>query len=170
MNIKSHTLQWERLVDALRLELQEYGGLLNLLEEQQGGILGRDPESLLNLNSTIEEQVEKTNQLRKERESLAADSALDHELDKEASLSELVPYFPEAARPLLQALIERINAVLDRIKQKSRQNRMLLARAYDLVEQILRTLQPQSVTKTYNRDGNLTLEATSVLSNVRFTA
>ena len=170
MNSEPVTMGWECLVDALRLELQEYGGLLNLLEEQQKGILGRDSECLLSLNKAIEEQMEKTNRLRHERERLAEDTTEKYELDKDACLSELVSLFPEPAKPLLQALIERINAMLERIKHKTGQNRMLLARAYELIEEIMHTLQPGGITKTYNREGNLNLETTSRLSNVQFTA
>ncbi len=170
MKSESATLSWESLVDALRLELQEYGGLMNLLDEQQKGILGRDSESLISLNKSIEEQLEITSRSRYEREQLAEYAVQEHELEAEATLSELIPFFPEPARPLLQALIERINAMLERIKHKSGQNRMLLARAYELIEQIMRIVQPRAVTKTYNREGNLNLETTSMLNNVRFTA
>ena len=49
---------WEDLLDILRDELQEYGGLIGLLNAQQQSILNRRPDSLLEINQTVQTQME----------------------------------------------------------------------------------------------------------------
>ena len=48
---------WEDLLDILRDELQEYGGLIGLLNAQQQSILNRRPDSLLEINQTVQTQI-----------------------------------------------------------------------------------------------------------------
>ena len=52
------TFKWEDLLGLLRDELQEYGSLLGLLSAQQQSILERRPESLLEINQTVQTQME----------------------------------------------------------------------------------------------------------------
>ncbi len=53
MNTDKVKLDWDKLAQSLRDEIQEYGGLLNLLKEQQEGILKRDHSCLSAMNATI---------------------------------------------------------------------------------------------------------------------
>ena len=39
----------EQIIDALRAEMQEYGGLLNLFDQQQNAILNRQPDEITNM-------------------------------------------------------------------------------------------------------------------------
>ncbi len=162
--------QWEPLVRALRVELQEYGGLISLLDEQRHGILGRNTDGLLERSSEINNQLESVRKLRTDREVLTHSLVRDFDLEEEGSLSEMVPYVPEPVQPLLQELIDRINDLLGKIQRKAGQNRMLLLRAHEITEQIMRSLQPHDVTKTYNRMGKITLKAPSRGGNIEFSA
>ena len=47
----------ELLVELLRSELAEYGGLLSLLEDQQNAIVARAPERVLEINTSINDQM-----------------------------------------------------------------------------------------------------------------
>ena len=49
---------WEDLLSLLRDELQEYGGLVGLLSAQQQSILNRQPDNLLQLNQSVQTQME----------------------------------------------------------------------------------------------------------------
>ena len=60
------TFTWEDLLGLLRDELQEYGSLLGLLSAQQQSILERRPESLLEINQTVQTQMEASQILQKE--------------------------------------------------------------------------------------------------------
>ena len=52
------SFEWEDLLGLLRDELQEYGGLVGLLNAQQQSILSRRPNSLLEINQSVQTQME----------------------------------------------------------------------------------------------------------------
>jgi len=157
MKILYDSEQWESLVDTLRLELQEYGGLINMLDEQQRGILGRDADNLLGANLAIEAQIQATNELRSNRESMVSKLAVVASQDQDSRLSDLVRFFPESARPLVSALIEDCHALVEKIRRRARQNQMLLTRATELTEEVLQALRPQAFTKTYDLRGGVSV-------------
>ena len=65
----------ERLITTLRGELQEYGGLLQLLDMQQAAVLDRKPDEVLELIQKIEAQLTATHACRKLRERTADELA-----------------------------------------------------------------------------------------------
>ena len=64
----SPTFNWEELLDLLRDELQEYGGLIGLLNAQQQSILNRRSDSLLEINQSVQTQMEASQILQKRRQ------------------------------------------------------------------------------------------------------
>ena len=64
-----------QLITELRQELEEYGGLLSLLDLQQAAVLDRKPDDVLELISRIDAQLATTNTCRKRREATAAQLA-----------------------------------------------------------------------------------------------
>ena len=62
------TFTWEDLLGLLRDELQEYGSLLGLLSAQQQNILDRRPESLLEINQSVQTQMEASQILQRRRQ------------------------------------------------------------------------------------------------------
>jgi len=148
---------WEPLVETLRSELQEYGGLFNLLSQQQDRIIERRPDDVLAINDEIENQTHAVADLRGRREELVAGLSERAGLPAPAMLRALIPYFPEVVRPLIEALMTDINHMVRRNRQKARQNHLLLSRAMELTEQTLRVLQPENFTRTYQRSGKVSL-------------
>jgi flagellar biosynthesis/type III secretory pathway chaperone len=146
---------WEPLVDLLRLELQEYGGLFNLLGRQQDQIIERKPDAILGLNDDIDAQTQVVGELRTRREQLVVDLHARTAAAGTVTLRSIIPYFPADVQPLLEALMTDINLMLRRTRQKARQNHLLLARAMELTEQTLRVLQPENFTRTYQRSGKV---------------
>ena len=69
------TFTWEDLLGLLRDELQEYGSLLGLLSAQQQSILERRPESLLEINQTVQTQMEASQILQKRRQGFVSSLA-----------------------------------------------------------------------------------------------
>ena len=61
------SFSWEDLLTLLRDELQEYGGLIGLLSAQQQSILNRKPDSLMELNQSVQTQMEASQILHKRR-------------------------------------------------------------------------------------------------------
>jgi flagellar biosynthesis/type III secretory pathway chaperone len=151
------THDWEPLVETLRSELQEYGGLFNLLSQQQDRIIERRPDDVLVINDEIEGQTHAVADLRARREELVAALSEQAGLPAPGALRALIPYFPEVVRPLIEALMTDINHMVRRNRQKARQNHLLLSRAMELTEQTLRVLQPENFTRTYRRTGKVAL-------------
>jgi len=149
----SHAI--EPLVELLRSEVQEYGGLYNLLQRQQDEIFKRDPDLVLETNSQIESYMRQMGGLREQREELVREMARSFGVDAELSLSKLLPHFPDYLRPMLEALVHEINEMVRRTRRKARQNHQLLSRTMELNHETLRTLQPERYGKTYSKKGQI---------------
>src|SRR6056300_1588965 len=86
---------WEELLDLLRDELQEYGGLIGLLNAQQQSILNRRSDSLLEINQSVQTQMEASQILQKRRQGFVNHLARNFGQSKDSSLTELLPHLPE---------------------------------------------------------------------------
>lgn len=146
---------WDPLVELLRHEVQEYGGLFNLLDRQQHEIFQRDPQQVLDTNDEIERYMADMGGLRQRREQLVREMARACGADEEQPLSKMLPYFPDFMRPMLQALVEEINHMIRRTRQKARQNFMLLSRTMEITHQTMQALQPDNYNKTYSKKGRV---------------
>lgn len=153
------TGDWEPLVEILRNELQEYGGLFNLLGQQQDRIIERKPDAVLSLNDEIEIQTRTVGDLRGRRENYVDDLLARVGEAVPGTLRRLIPHLPEFVQPLIEALMTDINHMVRRNRHKARQNHLLLSRAVQLTEETLRVLQPENFTRTYGRTGRASLPA-----------
>ena len=157
---------WEAVVEALRDELQEYGGLLNLFEDQQAAILQRRPEVVLEVTASIEEQLKTISERRNYREELVRKSSRTVQTTSDGLVREVISYFPEAVRSLANALVDEVNNLLIRTKRRARQNQMLLVRSIEVSQAILRMLDPGVVSTTNSRKGKLRFGVTGGASRV----
>ena len=148
----------EQLITALRSELQEYGGLLNLLELQQNAVLERKPDSVLELIPKIEAQLATTHARRKEREATADELAKLSHAPRPATLRSLAPHFREAVRPLVEALAGEVNRLITHTRRRAQQNQMLLARSVELTQELVSRLSPRAVSKTYSARGRVKIK------------
>ena len=155
MNKNFQEKDWEPLVELLRFEVQEYGGLFNLLDRQQQEIFKRDPELVMGTNAEIERYMAEMGSLRERRESKVREVARACGLDEEEKLSNMLPHFPDFMRPMLQALVDEINHMVRRTRQKARQNFMLLSRTMEITHETFRSLQPENFSKTYTKKGRV---------------
>ncbi len=155
MNSALEQHEWEPLVDVLRDELQEYGGLYNLLDRQQEEIFRREPDVVIETNEEIEHYMAGMGELRLKREEMVGALAERYDCDKDLSLKKLIPELPEFARPLLQALVDDVNHMVDKTRRKARQNFLLLSRTMELTQETIRSLQPDQYTKTYSKKGRV---------------
>lgn len=150
---------WAPVVDSLRNELAEYGGLLQLFDEQQKKIFALDSDGVAEFVPLLEQQAETARFCRSEREQTVRSYAAEHGQATDRSLRQLLPVFPSEVRPLLEALIDEINHLLQRTKQRTRQNHMMLGRLVELHRELVPSLRPQSFTKTYSRRGQVAVAA-----------
>jgi hypothetical protein len=147
------TIECEKIVEALRDEVQEYGALLNLFEQQQNAILDRDPDLVLAVTDMLESQVEIVNRTLHEREALVRDFASQCQQPSDTPLRELLSDSSQPVCQLLFALIDEVNSLVFRTKRRARQNQMLLLRSIDVSQQIIRRLNPGGVIQTYSSKG-----------------
>ena len=149
------SFSWEDLLTLLRDELQEYGGLIGLLSAQQQSILNRRPDSLMELNQSVQTQMEASQILHKRRQGFVTSLAETFGEPKDSTLSEIVNHFPDVTQPMFHSIIEEINSLITQVRKKIEQNQRLLMRLSEVTDQILSVTDPSTQTKTYTRDGNL---------------
>ncbi|HEU5081267.1 MAG TPA: flagellar export chaperone FlgN [Opitutaceae bacterium] len=148
---------WHIITERLRNELQEYGALLGLFEEQQSNLLRRDANAVVELASEIEDQARVAQSTRDLREEAIRKFAFENKQPANSSLRHLLPYFPADVQPLIQALIGEINHLIHRVRRDARQNQILLSRTVEAYEEAVRTLRPEAFAKTYSSRGSIPL-------------
>lgn len=148
---------WETIANHLRTELQGYGGLLALFEEQQANLLRRDPDAVLSLAQTIEQQARNTAEHRLQRELFVREVAEQNGYPSDATLRQILPVFPSEVQPLLGALIDEVNHLIHRVRRGARQNQQLLARAVEMHQETLRAIRPARFVKTYSPRGQVSV-------------
>ncbi|MDP7011302.1 MAG: flagellar protein FlgN [Verrucomicrobiota bacterium] len=146
-----------RLIESLRTEMTQYGELLALMQEQQELIINRQPQELLaNINEVVGQngQMEKIAMAREAREQARLTLATQLGGTGEMTFKQMTGQLPEEYRPLLEALVDEINALLQKVQKWLRQNHLLLKRSLDLMQDILQNIFPtQASPKTYGRQG-----------------
>lgn len=146
---------WEELLDLLRDELQEYGGLIGLLNAQQQTILSRKPDSLLEINQSVQAQMEASQILQKRRQGYVSHLASRFGKPSQATLTELLPCLPDVTQPMFESIIEEINQLISNVRRKVSQNQRLLSRLIEVTDHLLSTTSPETQVKTYNKTGKL---------------
>ena len=145
------------LITALREELTQYGEVLALMQEQQQFIINRSAnELLLNLN-IVNEQMEKVSVARNHREACRRALVATLGATEETTFRQMTEMLSPEVQPLLNALVEEINQLLQHIQKWLRQNHMLLSRSLDLMKQIMKGMFPSSsaTAGTYGREGQV---------------
>jgi flagellar biosynthesis/type III secretory pathway chaperone len=145
----------QALINALRDELQQYGEMLALLDQQQDFVLRRAADDLLVTVSGVNSQGTAIQMARRQRETCRRRVATALGLPEGAGFAEILPKLPEDYRPLLQALVEENNELLVRVQQRARQNHLLLSRSLELMQRFLSSLFAPGSTQTYNGNGAL---------------
>lgn len=146
---------WEELLDLLRNELQEYGGLIGLLNAQQQSILSRQSDSLLEINQSVQTQMEASQILQKRRQGYVSHLARNFGRSEKSTLSELIPHLPDVTQPMFESIIEEINSLISNVRRKVTQNQRLLARLLEVTDQILLASSPATHSPTYSKQGKV---------------
>ena len=147
----------EQIIEALRSEMQEYGGLLNLFDRQQNAILNRKPDEVTDSDEAIDAQLSAVRARRLQRESLV--DGLTPDADPHPSLLQAILLFPQPMRPLVEALATEVNRLIAKVRRRAQQNQMLLARTIEVTQELCEKLKPGTVTRTYAPDGKMKIKA-----------
>jgi flagellar biosynthesis/type III secretory pathway chaperone len=151
------TTHWAFIAECLREELADYGGLLHLFEAQQRALFDRQPDTVLHLANEIEAHARTLSVSRTRREQSVSAFAEEQGRPTNSSLRSLLPFIEADARPLLEALINEVNALLHRVRRTSRHNHSLLTRAVEVHQETLAQLRPHSFMKTYSPGGRVSV-------------
>ncbi|HVK58676.1 MAG TPA: flagellar protein FlgN [Candidatus Kapabacteria bacterium] len=145
----------EKLISALREELQQYGEMLARLDDQQELVMRRAAAAVLASVPQVQSQSALLTQVRDVR--FAATKAVCGvlRLPADATFKELLPRIPADYRPLLEALVHENNELLHRIHQRARQNHILLSRTVESMQHVINSLGIHRPTAVYDDSGTV---------------
>jgi hypothetical protein len=121
-------VDWDQLVDALRDELQEKGGLIRLLNQQTETLYRRDTVENERLEEQIRAQLRLISRCTQGREFALRQTASKFHLNDDAQSNEVIRSFPEYVHPLLEALFSEVDRLSNRMEERLRQNQGLKER------------------------------------------
>jgi flagellar biosynthesis/type III secretory pathway chaperone len=142
------------LIDALRDELQHYGEMLDLLDRQQAHLVARAASEVFQSISLIKAQGAAIQQACARREECRRAVAKDCRQPQEAGFAALIPILPADYQPLLLALVDENNELLQRVHRRARQNHLMLRRSVELMQDLLNTLLPSRQGSVYDDTGS----------------
>src|ERR1700739_3442072 len=121
-------VDWNQLVDALREELQEKGGLIRLLNQQTETLYRRDTAENERLEEQIRIQLRIIPRCTQGRELALRQNARKSQLNEDVQSNEVIRSFPEYVHPLLEALFSEVDRLSNRMQERLRQNQGLKER------------------------------------------
>ncbi len=145
----------KELIEALRDELKNYGGMLALLDRQQEYLMTRAANEVSQSISLVQGQGLAIQEARKRREECRHAVAGAAGEAETTSFKDLIPLLPADYQPLLKALVDENNELLFRVRRRARQNHLMLKRSVELMQQLLNSLCPRGQTSHCNGRGRL---------------
>jgi cell division septum initiation protein DivIVA len=121
-------VDWDQLVDALRDELQEKGGLIRLLNQQTETLYRRDTAENERLEEQIRAQLRLIARCTQDREFALRQTAVKLHLNDDVQSNEVIRGFPEYVHPLLEALFSEVDRLNNRMEERLKQNQGLKER------------------------------------------
>lgn len=143
------------LIEYLRYELEEYGEMLALLDQQQESVLARAAEEVTRTVTATNDQMAQIQAARGRRLDCQQEIAQSLGKPAEAEFATLVPLLPQQYRVAVGTLVRQNNELLVRVQQRARQNHLLLGRALQLMQQFINVLIPATGPAVYNGGGEL---------------
>jgi flagellar biosynthesis/type III secretory pathway chaperone len=113
----------------------------------------RSTDALLQNLAAVNGQTSVIEVARREREQRQRELNALLQLPTESTFAELLKLIPEPYPPLLKALVDEINGCLQRVRQRTRQNHLLLSRSVEMMQRFISTLFPAAAVTTYNQTG-----------------
>ncbi len=122
---QTHDVGWDELVNALREELQEEGGLLRLVNQQTEILYRRDVPDAKRIEEQIDGQLKLAARCTQHRELILRHTAALIGLGEAAKTSDILGSFPEYVQPLLEALVSEVDRLSGRVEERIKQNQSL---------------------------------------------
>lgn len=143
----------EKLIHALREELQQYGEMLARLDDQQELVMRRAATAVLESVPQVQSQSARLTEAREVRFATMKALCAMLRLPAETTFKDLLPNVPSDYRPLLEALVQENNELLQRIHQRVRQNHILLSRTVESMQHVINSLGIHRPTAVYDDNG-----------------
>jgi hypothetical protein len=115
-------VDWDKLVVALRNELQEKGGLIGLLNQQTETLYRRDTAENERLEEQIRAQLELIARSTHGRDHAVRQTATAFHLKEDVQSNEVIRAFPDFVHPLLEALFSEVERLSSRVNERLKQN------------------------------------------------
>jgi hypothetical protein len=145
----------QKLIAALRDELQHYGEMLARLDDQQQLVMRRAPDALVQTIPQVQQQSTILAQAREVRFAAMKYLSAQLGLADNSSFKDLIPQLPPNYRPLIDALVEENNELLMRIHHRARQNHLLLTRTVESMQRVINSLGIHRNTPVYDESGSM---------------
>ena len=129
----------QHLIDALRSELQQFGEILALLDQQHEAVTHQGVDEIFRTIAAIHAQSAAIESAREMRLDWQRQLARSLQEPPEASFAQLALRVPEPYRPLLAALVQENNELLKRVRDRAEQNHDLLRKSLDLLQDFIAT-------------------------------
>jgi len=152
------TVVLQKVIESLRSELEQYGEMLALLEQQQEAA-GSGADDVMHSIAAINAQGATIQSARQRRQQRQRDLAQKLGQAVDSSFAHLIPLLPPNYQPLLTALVQENNELLLRVRERAQQNQALLRRSLDFMQRFITTLNHD--TKHLPASNILTLDTTS---------
>lgn len=146
----------QKLIDALRHELEQYGEMLALLEQQQEAA-GLGAEDVLHTIAAINSQGASIQNAREQRKNCQRELSAKLNQPTDSSFAHLIPMVPRHYQGLLSALVQENNELLVRVRERALQNQALLRRSVEFMQQFISTLSSEE-TRHLHASNILTVE------------
>jgi hypothetical protein len=143
----------QRLIDALRTELEAYGEMLALLDQQQEQVVSRAADDLLQTVLAINSQQAAIRSARLERDLCQRNLSVSLGQPGVTTFAELLPLLSAEHRILVNALVEENNGLILKVQRRAAQNHLLLSRSVELTRTLIRALFPTNIGVTYDENG-----------------
>ncbi len=143
----------QSFIESLRDELKNYGEMLALLDHQQQLVVLRQGPDLLQSVASVDAQAAAVQAARQERDRRSRELALALRVDPAMDLREFSRLLPAEYQPLVQALVEENHELLIRVRQRARQNHLLLSRTVELMQRLIQTFSQGTTAPTYTAGG-----------------
>jgi hypothetical protein len=143
----------QKLIAALRDELQHYGEMLARLDDQQELVMRRAAEAVAQTIPLVQHQSAILAQAREVRFGATRLLCSTLGISEHSSFKELLPHLPPDYRPLIEALIDENNELLQRIHHRARQNHVLLTRTVESMQRVINSLGIHRTTPVYDESG-----------------
>lgn len=160
----------QELTQIVEREVKAFQSLLEALVAQQQSIIKGDALSVSISSEEVERIVARTKELERERTGKSREITKQLDVEKELTLTQLIPLVEERYADRLQELKEMVIHLSKKIQTTNERNRFLLENSLRFVDKSLRILMEgrgaRGVSDAYDKNGKVGASSVTVFRGV----